>query len=257
MNTNTARRLTAALAAPAVTIAIVALLAACVSTPTVGTSPVGSPTGSPLGSPMGSPDGNPLGNPLGGDSDGRLGTAAPPDNRSDDEILADALEVFGRESPEPPAAGDPESDSPVGVGAGAENTARLERELDARFADFDKILLDENEAVRNADNREGSGPIPAGDAAEQNPFGDEGEMEEPLRTAKRERPGKRNTNTGPAREGQDLKGVDSESVVPEDLASTEGDDVIARQLREAAMKEPDPELREKLWDEYRKYKKSL
>ena len=32
------------------------------------------------------------------------------------------------------------------------------------------------------------------------------------------------------------------------------DDVVARQLREAAMREPDPAVREKLWDEYRKYK---
>jgi hypothetical protein len=29
---------------------------------------------------------------------------------------------------------------------------------------------------------------------------------------------------------------------------------VARQLREAAMKEEDPELREKLWQEYREYK---
>ena len=40
---------------------------------------------------------------------------------------------------------------------------------------------------------------------------------------------------------------------PEDIPSGRGDDVFARQLREAAMKEPDPELREKLWDEYRNY----
>ena len=32
------------------------------------------------------------------------------------------------------------------------------------------------------------------------------------------------------------------------------DDVVARQLREAAEKETDPVLKEKLWDEYRKYK---
>ena len=30
-----------------------------------------------------------------------------------------------------------------------------------------------------------------------------------------------------------------------------------RQIREAAMKEKDPELREKLWDEYRKYTGSV
>ncbi|NIO08901.1 MAG: hypothetical protein GTO40_13155 [Deltaproteobacteria bacterium] len=34
------------------------------------------------------------------------------------------------------------------------------------------------------------------------------------------------------------------------------DDVVARQLREAAEKEQDPILKEKLWDEYRKYKAS-
>jgi hypothetical protein len=32
------------------------------------------------------------------------------------------------------------------------------------------------------------------------------------------------------------------------------DDIVARQLREAAMSEDDPELREKLWQEYREYK---
>jgi len=34
------------------------------------------------------------------------------------------------------------------------------------------------------------------------------------------------------------------------------DDIVARQLREAAMAEKDPELRERLWDEYRRYKSS-
>jgi hypothetical protein len=42
--------------------------------------------------------------------------------------------------------------------------------------------------------------------------------------------------------------------VPEDVGNGEDDDIVARQLREAAMKEEDPELREKLWDEYRAYK---
>jgi len=40
---------------------------------------------------------------------------------------------------------------------------------------------------------------------------------------------------------------------PEDIPSGRDDDVVARQLREAAMSEPDPELREALWEEYRKY----
>ncbi len=45
--------------------------------------------------------------------------------------------------------------------------------------------------------------------------------------------------------------------VPDDVGSGSDDDVVARQLREAAATENDPVLREKLWQEYRNYKKSL
>ncbi len=34
------------------------------------------------------------------------------------------------------------------------------------------------------------------------------------------------------------------------------DDIVARQLKEAAVKETDPKLKEKLWEEYYKYKKN-
>jgi hypothetical protein len=44
--------------------------------------------------------------------------------------------------------------------------------------------------------------------------------------------------------------------VPADIPDGRDDDVVARQLREAAENEQDPELREKLWDEYRRYKSS-
>lgn len=40
-------------------------------------------------------------------------------------------------------------------------------------------------------------------------------------------------------------------------AETQDDDIVARQLREAAEKETDPVLREKLWKEYNEYKKGL
>jgi hypothetical protein len=42
----------------------------------------------------------------------------------------------------------------------------------------------------------------------------------------------------------------------QDRASTEDDDIVARQLREAAENETDPELKEKLWKEYDEYKKN-
>lgn len=42
--------------------------------------------------------------------------------------------------------------------------------------------------------------------------------------------------------------------VPDDVGSGEDDDIVARQIREAAERETDPALREKLWEEYRRYK---
>jgi hypothetical protein len=39
--------------------------------------------------------------------------------------------------------------------------------------------------------------------------------------------------------------------------SSQDDDIVARQLREAAENETDPELKAKLWKEYRDYKRSL
>lgn len=44
---------------------------------------------------------------------------------------------------------------------------------------------------------------------------------------------------------------------PPDVGDGRDDDIVARQLREAAQRETDPELRERLWDEYREYKRSL
>jgi hypothetical protein len=40
--------------------------------------------------------------------------------------------------------------------------------------------------------------------------------------------------------------------VPEDIGDGRSDDIVLRQIRDAAMNEQDPVLREKLWDEYRR-----
>jgi hypothetical protein len=67
------------------------------------------------------------------------------------------------------------------------------------------------------------------------------------------RPGGRTTTSGP--EGQPSVDSDDASVpIPHDVGDGRDDDVVARQIREAAMKEEDPAIREKLWDEYRRYK---
>jgi hypothetical protein len=58
----------------------------------------------------------------------------------------------------------------------------------------------------------------------------------------------------PPAPGKPGSGETAQADLPKDLPDAQDDDVVARQLREAAMKEPDPVLREKLWEEYRRYK---
>ncbi len=66
--------------------------------------------------------------------------------------------------------------------------------------------------------------------------------------------------TGPGLPTKGRKGeynhTNTATVVPADVPTGDDDDVVARQIREAATRESDPELRERLWEEYRKYKKS-
>ena len=51
------------------------------------------------------------------------------------------------------------------------------------------------------------------------------------------------------------QGKSAESIpIPDDIGDGQGDDIVLRQIRDAAMKESDPLLREKLWDEYRRIK---
>jgi hypothetical protein len=64
--------------------------------------------------------------------------------------------------------------------------------------------------------------------------------------------GGRETTSEP--EGMPPTDADS-SRVPEDVGDGRDDDIVARQLREAAMAEEDPAIREKLWEEYRRYKR--
>ncbi len=45
--------------------------------------------------------------------------------------------------------------------------------------------------------------------------------------------------------------------LPEDIPDPQGDDIVAQQLREAAIAESDPDLQAKLWEEYKRYRAGL
>ena len=122
-----------------------------------------------------------------------------------------------------------------------EKKQALGSELEEGFSEFDQLMLSEQQAINEQVDQEGSGGFPDGD---------DFPGEEPLQTAM--------VDPDPVSiKGEGNIPTRSHSQVPPDLVDAKGDDIIARQLREAAMKEQDPELRDKLWDEYRKYKRDL
>jgi hypothetical protein len=145
----------------------------------------------------------------------------------------------------------------------AERAAALDAELNADLGEYDQRLLREQERVKAARPRgagdggqggAGSG-VEGGEGAEGGRSGDIADN------------GDRGA-TGEPREDGDLAapppasgaagGPGHQTAVqdqPKDVPDGSGDDVVARQLREAAERETDPELKKKLWDEYRKYKK--
>ena len=175
--------------------------------------------------------------------------------KTEDEILAEALEALERR----PAPAQQDEDA-VGhgseTGAGspavtdAEKTQALGKELEQGFAEFDRVMLSEQQANNERADQEGGSEFPEDDGLFADSEPAQSTAEEPLQTAM--------VDSDPVSiEGEMNIPTRSHSQVPPDLVDAKDDDIIARQLREAAMKEQDPELREKLWDEYRKYKRDL
>ena len=190
---------------------------------------------------------------------GETGGGEP--NRSDDEILAEALEALRDRPAATASAPDKSGGSAAAVArpptpaatdaaaTGGGHNKRLEQALESEFAEFDRIILGEQEAIDARAKEAGYGGAAGADAAMPAP--DSGQQTEPpLQTAL--------LDTEPANiEPGTRAGTRDHSRVPPDLTDASGDDIIARQLREAAMKEADPELRKKLWVEYRKYKREM
>ena len=152
-----------------------------------------------------------------------------------------------------PAVGAGDRDSAQtagGAGSGgamttSERAAVLDEQLRRGYEAFDGFILGERERAQAETNAGGASAQPgaeeAGGAAGQMPQvleapGASGGVQ--VATEAPPMPGSQNSENFPP---------------PEDIPSGRDDDVVARQLREAAMTEPDPELREALWDEYRNY----
>jgi hypothetical protein len=134
-------------------------------------------------------------------------------------------------------------------------------------------VLAENRVEIETDQASGSGSVGAsvgyaggggfsddGDDFGDDDFGDDPEAQTPAggdSGSSGEETGDEELGAQPgAPVGADSSGTGSGGAIPPDVGDGSDDDIIARQLREAAMSEEDPELREKLWQEYRDYKDS-
>ncbi len=158
---------------------------------------------------------------------------------------------------------DPFADLRAGAGGSILTAAEKRAELDARLEEsygvFDGMILSEREKAQAEADEAGSSVMSAGtgggggggDSAASDVFSG---VEAAIIVASAETSGAGDLPPGSPSRAGDFENLPQEAFpIPEDIPSGNDDDVVARQLREAAMAEPDPELRERLWEEYRAY----
>ena len=177
-----------------------------------------------------------------------------------DELPPELLEAFGR------AGGG--AGSAAGAG-GSASDAELERALEAweqHASEVDRILQEEQaraEAARGDRGRPGDGGRggatgssgSGGGSASGSGYGPgSGSADDPAEGGSAE---SATASAGiPGGEALDSSRPSNDLgyPTPPDVGDGSDDDTLARQLRELAMNEPDPELRERYWEEYRKHK---
>ncbi|MFV0477909.1 MAG: hypothetical protein ACK5ME_08750 [Parahaliea sp.] len=136
----------------------------------------------------------------------------------------------------------------------AEQVAILDGQLTRGAGEFDAMILAEQAAQRQAERERqasatadpANGTESAADGRGDNPYSSDIASGGDYSVG--------GGMGGPSRGGSSPPPDTAKYPPPKDIPSGDDDDVVARQLREAAMRETDPAVREKLWDEYRKYK---
>lgn len=173
----------------------------------------------------------------------------------------------------PPAEQTATEPPPAAAGTtAAERAQALERELEDSYDEHDAMLREHRASAREeataiAAQRPPGGQGPEEEDADQGELyegapdfgaappqgendGDSGDATAATGDQTQEPGAPATSATSAAASGGQLSGA----TVPEDIPDGRDDDIVARQLREAAQMEKDPQLREKLWNEYRKYK---
>ncbi len=161
-----------------------------------------------------------------------------------------------------------EVEQATGVETPAERVARLERALDASLSQHDECLQTLSASASGGASGSG-GSVASGTAEGTGAGGQSGStgQQNTDRPAETDDPQSQDTDvanvrTGPQGTGdrQDRTGPPigetalDNGAIPEDIPPGDDDDVVAQQIREAALAEPDPNVRARLWEDYRKYK---
>jgi len=156
----------------------------------------------------------------------------------------------------------------------------LDRQLDSSLAQFDEMLLKELDLIRakasermrdlaeeaaaaakrlrdqgieiNTDVEEESAQSEQGSSEAQKTVETEGDVSE---TGKENKSEDDKDDSELTARDKFREGVEGSGNHPKNRYDPKDDDIVARQLREAAEEETDPELRKKLWKEYEQYKK--
>ena len=144
-----------------------------------------------------------------------------------------------------------------------EKLFKLEQKLNSRLQDFDEMLLIEKDLLSEEKRTARSGSLSGGESGEnggENEFGDSGSGQSGSSDTAGVKQGgfsRKNQTNGDIRGNRRSKHHVDQATgqgKPSETTGGHDDDIVARQLREAAEKETDPGLRKKLWDEYKLYK---
>jgi len=230
------------------------------------------PSGSSGGAPGSSvPSSGPAGSPgasspsAAGDNSGfEPGSGGRPNNPGEETPFPSSADRNGDGVPDTAQPGSPgdnvdfsESSGGAASRSREEQVAVLEAELEGSMRDYDGRRLEDRAGAMGAPGQataeeqleDFDRSVADYDEAEQGDLGEEG-------------PASGNEAPPETREGSQSAGVGIPTTnsaqdaysPPEDIPCANNDDIVARQIREAAMKEKDPDLREAIWEEYRKYK---
>lgn len=204
----------------------------------------GSSGGSTSGSPSGSKNGNPNGSPDGSEDGSEDGTVGA--NGENGSIDLPSWEPAPSSSDSGETAGSGGNGSSEGSD-GSEpsfddgDLAELEKTLDDAIGTFDGEILREQENARDKTGNVGS----SGGQSQVEVLAGVGEFET-FGDGAGNAPGPTGASSGGSGSGQ--------QVFNDGPPPSPDDDIVARQIREAAMNEQDPEQRAILWQEYERYK---